>query len=106
MEDHGEKKNSVTYFTDDFMDIVQDELINNNRLFILGDFNIHVDDEDNVDAQSFVDCTNSIGFDQHVHDFTRNKLHALDLIFSKSREVSKIIWKWRNWKWKGTILGW
>ena len=42
------------------MDIVQDELINNNNLFILGDFNIHVDDEDNADAQSSIDCMNSM----------------------------------------------
>ena len=82
--------NSVTAFTDDFMDIVQDELINNNNLLILGDFNIHVDDEENVDAQSFMDCMNSMGLDQHVRDFTHNKLHTLDLIFSEYLDGLKI----------------
>ena len=77
------KANSITSFTDEFMEIVQEQLIRNQNVIIMGDFNIHIDDVNNQDAQGFMDCMTSMGLDQHVENFTHNKLHTLDLIFSK-----------------------
>ena len=48
--------NSITRFTDEFMDIVQETLVNNDNVILTGDFNIHVDDEGDPDAQNFLDC--------------------------------------------------
>ncbi len=76
--------NSITRFTDEFMDIVQETLVNNDNVILTGDFNIHVDDEGDPDAQNFLDCMTAMGLTQHVHEFTHKKLHTLDLLFSNS----------------------
>ena len=82
--------NSVTTFTDEFMEIVQDELISNKNIIVLGDFNIHVDDENDPEAQGFLDCMIALGLEQHVHHHTHNKLHTLDHLYAESLDGLKV----------------
>jgi len=50
------------------------------KVLIIGDFNIHVDNEKDALGSSFIDILNSIGVRQHVSGPTHCQNHTLDLI--------------------------
>ena len=52
-------------------------------LLITGDFNIHVDMEDDPCASRFLEFLESLGLEQHVHEPTHESNHTLDLIISR-----------------------
>lgn len=51
------------------------------KLLLVGDFNIHVDDESDLFARGFTSIMDSFHFIQHVSGPTHNKGHTLDLVF-------------------------
>ena len=62
-------------FIDDFAEWICDQLVmtdHGNKLLILGDFNILVNDESNENAGNFRDIIMALGLEQHVH-FLRQK---------------------------------
>ncbi len=73
---------TINQFTDEFLENLQEDIINSDNLIILGDFNIHISDTNDADAQSFVDCTNAIGLQQHVDTYTHKQGHLLDHIYT------------------------
>ena len=73
---------TINQFTDDFLDNLQDDIVNTDHLIILGDFNIHINDKNDADAQSFVSCMDAIGLVQHVDKFTHKQGHILDHIYT------------------------
>ena len=73
---------TINQFTDEFLENLQEDIINGDHLKILGDFNIHIDDNTDADAQSFADCTSAMGLEQHVDTFTHNQGHTLDHIYT------------------------
>ena len=69
--------NAVTdrMFIDDFTKWICDQLVmmdHDNKLIILGDFNIHVNDESDENAENFMDIIIALGLEQHVY-FTTHK---------------------------------
>lgn len=50
---------------------------------ICGDFNIHVDCNDDEDALLFSDLLESVGLQQHIYQPTHNNGHTLDLILTR-----------------------
>ena len=52
-------------------------------LLITGDFDIHVDMEDDPCASRFMEFLESLGLEQHVHEPTHESNHTLDLIISR-----------------------
>ena len=64
--------NPVTYrmFIIDFTKWICDQLVmsdHDNKLIILGDFNIHVNDESDENADNFMDIIMALGLEQHVY---------------------------------------
>ncbi len=57
------------------------------KFLIVGDFNIHIDNEKYVLGSAFIDILNSIGFRQHVSEPTHSRNHTLDLILSHGIDV-------------------
>ncbi len=53
------------------------------RVYIFGDFNIHVENEKDALGSAFIDILNSIGVRQHVSGPTRCRNQTLDLILSQ-----------------------
>ncbi len=49
-------------------------------VLIVGDFNIHADNEKDALGSAFIDILNSIGVRQHVSGPTPFRNHTLDLI--------------------------
>ena len=53
------------------------------RLLVLGDFNIHVDVPNDIDAVKFLDLLESLGREQHVTEATHIFGHTLDLVITR-----------------------
>ncbi len=58
------------------------------KVLIVGDFNIHVDNEKDALGSAFLDILNSIGVIQHVSGPTHRQNHTLDLILSHGIDVN------------------
>jgi len=57
-------------------------------IFLCTDLNIHVDVEDNPDAESCLDLMDSFARAQHVHFATDIQGHTLDLVITEKWTVS------------------
>ena len=60
------ENNSNIKFADDFCDFASDLLIENGDVLFLGDFNIHVNNQVDVDALHFLEMMEALGLDQNV----------------------------------------
>ncbi len=60
------------------------------NILIVGDFNIHVDNEKDALESTFIDIVNSIGVRQHVSGPTHYRNHTLDLILSHGIYVNGV----------------
>lgn len=77
-----------TFFTE-FADYLESVILSPEELLITGDFNIHVDNPDNVDARHLLELLDSMALIQHVASPTHVSGHTLDLIIT--RNFSKLI---------------
>ena len=59
-------------------------------MLILGDFNIHVDKPEAGGASRFADILSSHHFKQHVNFPTHTLGHSLDLVISRSKELTEV----------------
>ena len=74
------------YFITEFGQMVIPLLIaNSSRILCLGDFNIHVDQENDLRAKAFDSLLSDIGLLQHVCFPTHEKGHTLDLVLTDAR---------------------
>ncbi len=76
-----------TDFLKEFADFLSDILVNADKALIVRDFNIHVDNTNDVLGLAFTDLINSFGVKQNVtHRFN----HTLDLIISHGIDLTDI----------------
>ena len=68
-------------FLKDIEDYVATKTLSQERVVLMGDFNIHVEDTNDVLAVDFIDLMKSMGFHQIVSSPTHVKGGTLDLIF-------------------------
>ena len=73
-------------FLQDFADYLAVLSASPSKLVIVGDFNIHWDDQANADTKKFVDIMKSHDLLQHVCDSTHTYGHILDCVLSRSDE--------------------
>ena len=59
-------KSTNRAFLDDFTDLVTDLLPKHPDNLLLGDFNLHVSNEDDIDSAIFLDTIEAMGLYQHV----------------------------------------
>ena len=59
-------------------------------LILTGDYNFHVDVEDDPDARAFLDLLSSMGLKQHVNVPTHVSGHTLDLMIKLLCEPSEV----------------
>ncbi len=69
-----------TDFIKEFADFLSELVLAADKVLIVGDFNIHVDNEKDALGSAFIDILNSIGVRQHVSGPTHSRNHTLDLI--------------------------
>ena len=70
-------------FLDDLAGFLQGVLTLYSNIIIAGDFNLHIDDIANPDAQVFLDLLTAFGLQNHVNFPTHKSEHTLDLILSE-----------------------
>ena len=80
------KKNGPTFntFLEEFPKLLEDVMLVKSDLFIMGDFNIHIDDPKSRNAVLFMDLLiAAFGLVQHIHQSTHKSGHTLDLLLSR-----------------------
>ena len=76
-------------FYSEFSEYLESVVLNTDPVLIVGDFNIHVDCDDNTYSVKLLELFESVGLDQHVHTPTHCSGHTLDLIVT--RQTDQII---------------
>ena len=68
-------------FYDEFNSFMGKVFTKGDIIMLVGDFNIWVDVEDNADAIKFLNCMNSYGLTQFIHEPTHRNGHTLDHVY-------------------------
>ena len=71
-------------FLDDFAELLEEVLVNYGNIVCMGDFNMHIDNTDNPDAQVFLDMITALGLENQVTFPTHKNGHTLDLVITES----------------------
>ena len=88
---YGPPDGSIPQFMDIFTELLVDILTCNTNLVVLGDFNIHVNDTSNPNANIFLDMMTALGLKQHVEGPTHKSGNCLDLIFTEELSRAKAL---------------
>ncbi len=78
-----------TDFIKEFGDFISELVLAADKVLIVGDFNIHVDNEKDALGSAFLDILNSIGVRQHEEP-TLCRNHTLDLILSHGIDANGV----------------
>uniref|UniRef100_A0A3Q3MS83 Reverse transcriptase domain-containing protein n=1 Tax=Mastacembelus armatus TaxID=205130 RepID=A0A3Q3MS83_9TELE len=78
-------------FLTEFPDFLSDLVLRSDKVIIVGDFNIHVDVENNSLSIAFNSILDSIGFIQNVNKPTHCFNHTLDLVLTYGIEIEHLI---------------
>ena len=74
-------------FLVEFANLLDDVIIYPGRIFIVGDFNLHVDKYDDHDAIAFLDLLEQFDLKQCVNTSTHKHGHTLDLVITRRSDV-------------------
>ena len=72
--------NMVTKFVDEFTPWIVDMITNHSNIILMGDFNIHISNEDDAEAMTFLDTIEALGLEQWVDKPTHRNDSILDLV--------------------------
>ena len=79
----------IPQFLDIITELLVDIVTSNTNLVVLGDFNIHVNDMNNPNANIFLGTMTALRLKQHVKDPTHKSGNCLDLIFTEEMSRAK-----------------
>ncbi len=80
------QKVSNKQFLEDLSEYLEDVVLSKEKLVLLGDFNIHVDDFSDTSGIELRELLFSLGLVNHVWFPTHNKGHTLDLIVTRNND--------------------
>ncbi|XP_074501484.1 uncharacterized protein LOC141773537, partial [Sebastes fasciatus] len=78
-------------FLSEFSEFLSSLVLKTDKVIIVGDFNIHVDVDNDSLSTAFISLLDSIGFSQNVHKPTHRFNHTLDLVMSYGVEIEHLI---------------
>ena len=81
--------NTVTKFLDEFTPWIVNIISNYSNIILMGDFNIHVGNEDDAGAMTFLDTIEALGLEQWVEKLTHRSDNILDLVISGIEDKTK-----------------
>ena len=84
-------KSTNRAFLDDFTNFMTELLPRWPENVLLGDFNFHVSNDDDIDSTIFLDTIEAIGLYQHVTFPTHKQGNTLDLVLSELGSSSKVM---------------
>ncbi|XP_060590708.1 uncharacterized protein LOC132745754 [Ruditapes philippinarum] len=73
-------------FLNEFPELLDRVLLKPEPVVILGDFNLHLDNDDDCYAKRFAECLQSYGLEQHVKTPTHTSGHVLDSIITRKAD--------------------
>ena len=76
-------KNTNATFIDEFTGYLTESIMSYNNVVILGDFNLHINDQEDPDTGIFIDTITALGLDQYIDFATHNKGNILDLVMAE-----------------------
>ncbi|XP_077985142.1 uncharacterized protein LOC144439783 [Glandiceps talaboti] len=79
-------KSTTSSFLEEFTDFLSTKCVSPGKLLITGDFNLHLDDENNRDTCQFKNMLDSVNLTQHVQQATHQRGHMLDLVITRTSE--------------------
>ncbi len=82
---------TIQYFIDEFLDFIEQDIMFFHHFILLGDFNIPLNDLQDIDVQIYKETFKALGLDQHVSFMTQNKGNILDHIYVPHRSKLRII---------------
>ena len=71
-------------FLDDFAELIEEVLVSYGKIVCMVDFNLHVNNMENPDAQVFLDMITAFSLKKHVAFPTHRSGHTLDLVITES----------------------
>ena len=77
-------------FIDQLSDYLMEILAQHSNNIVVGDFNIYINDHNDVDAGLLLETLSALGLDQKVSDATHNKGNTIDLIFVEDTSNSNV----------------
>ena len=83
-------KHTITSFTNEFLGKYAEFCVKYNNMLIVDDFNVHVEDVTNGDAEHYIGMCKAIGLDQHVNFATHHQGHTLDLILTELNSAIQV----------------
>jgi len=79
-------KFSNKLFFDEFQVFLEQFLSGSNSVFLVGDFNFHIEDTTNAAALQFLNILECFNLTQHVNEATYQGKHVLDLLITRHDE--------------------
>ena len=73
-----------TTFLDELTDLLTEVTAKHRNIIILGDFNIHINNSEDPDAQVLINTLEAFNLKQHLPFLTHNQGHILDLITTET----------------------
>ena len=83
-------KLTISLFLVEFATMLEKYASIDGHLFIVGDFNLHIDDKLNANTKKFTDIIDSCNLKQYVHEPTHIRGHTLDLVITNSNAIDSI----------------
>ena len=71
----------------DFSDLLELASIIRNEIVILGDFNIHLDVNEDPNSRKFTELITTFNLVQHVPEVTHESRHLLDLVITRPTDL-------------------
>ena len=82
---------SNAMFLDEVTDFLATFLVEHNKIIITGDFNIHVNNTNDPEAQIFLDTMEALGLDNHVNFVMHNRGNTLDLVLTEALSSLSVV---------------
>ncbi len=77
-------------FLSEFSEFLSSLVLKTDRVMVIGDFNIHVDNVNDSLGSAFISLLDSVGFCQCVHEPTHYFNHTLDLVLTYGIEIDHL----------------
>ena len=82
---------SEVLFINDFIEFMGDVIAEYSNLIVVGDFNIHINKDNNPNASIFMDTMVALGLKQHTKGSMHRSGNCLDLVFTEELSRLKVI---------------
>ena len=82
---------SLNVFITEFLDLMERHVMYYPNSVLLGDFNLHINDAEDVDAVQFTDTCEVLGLDQHIWFFTHKLGNILDHIYTQPTDKMQLM---------------